>query len=98
MNLCRCQGNVFHGGGGGKTGKQTAIKEDFEIAIHTFFSRRPSWQELMGNNQAFSHATERGKAKLKDIKDEELKQFPVEDVSWDDAQEFIKKAEREGEG
>ena len=26
-----------------------------------------------------------GKDKVKDIKDEDLKQFPVESVSWDDA-------------
>ncbi len=40
----------------------------------------------------------KGKVKVKDIKDEELKQFPVEDVSWDDCQEFVKKLNEEEKG
>src|SRR5450755_1472572 len=37
-------------------------------------------------------------AKVKDIKDEDLKQFPVEWVSWNDAQEFIKKLNEKEKG
>ena len=36
--------------------------------------------------------------KVKDISDEELKLFPVERVSWDDAQEFIKKLNEKKRG
>ena len=35
---------------------------------------------------------------VKDISDEELKLFPVESVSWDDAQEFIKKLNEKERG
>ena len=37
---------------------------------------------------------------MKKIKDEDLKHFPVESVSWNDAQEFIKKliATEKGKG
>src|SRR6516165_4451897 len=79
----------YMGGGGGKAGKKTEIKEDFEIAIHTV--TQGQWQELMGNNPSWFSREGPGKDKVKDIKDEDLKQFPVETVSWNDAQEFIKK-------
>jgi len=39
-----------------------------------------------------------GKNKVKDIKDEELKQFPVEQVSWNDCQEFLKKLNEKEKG
>jgi formylglycine-generating enzyme required for sulfatase activity len=69
---------------------QTEIREAFEIAIHTV--TQGQWQEVMGNNpSAFSPRTGAQKDKVKDISDEDLKHFPVESVSWDDAQAFIKK-------
>jgi eukaryotic-like serine/threonine-protein kinase len=55
------------------------------------------WQDVMGKNPSYFSRDGRGKKKVKDIKDEELKLFPVERVSWEDAQEFIKKLnEKEG--
>jgi formylglycine-generating enzyme required for sulfatase activity len=77
--------------------KKTEIKEDFEIAVHDV--TQGQWQAVMGNNPSFFSRTGNGKDKVKDIKDEELKLFPVENVSWDDAQEFIKKLnEKEAKG
>jgi formylglycine-generating enzyme required for sulfatase activity len=68
---------------------QTEIKEDFEIAIHTV--TQGQWEDVMGKNpSAFSRGGAQ-KEKVKAINDEDLKHFPVESVSWDDAQEFIKK-------
>ena len=69
--------------------KKTEIKEDFEIAIHTV--TQGQWQEVMGNNPSWFSRDGKGKDQVKDIKDEDLKHFPVETVSWNDAQEFIKK-------
>jgi eukaryotic-like serine/threonine-protein kinase len=69
--------------------KKTEIKEDFEIAIHTV--TQGQWQEVMGNNSSWFSRDGKGKDKVKDIKDADLKHFPVETVSWNDAQEFIKK-------
>ncbi len=81
----------------GKTkGKKTEIKEDFEIAIHTV--TQGQWQAVMGNNPSHFSRTGDGKDKVKDIKDEDLKQFPVEQVSWDDAQAFIKKLNEREKG
>jgi eukaryotic-like serine/threonine-protein kinase len=78
---------------GEKKGVKTEIKEDFEIAVHDV--TQGQWEAVMGNNpSAF--------ARVQGISDEERKLFPVEMVSWDDAQEFIKKlnesAKKRGSG
>ena len=89
---------TFYMGWDGEKGsaKKTEIKEDFEIAIHTV--TQGQWQEVMGNNPSYFSRDGEGKDKVKDIKDEDLKQFPVEKVSWDDAQEFIKKLNEKEKG
>ncbi len=56
------------------------------------------WQEVMGKNPSYFFRVGFAKDKVKDIKDEELKQFPVENVSWEDAQEFIKKLNEKEKG
>ena len=89
---------TFYMGWNGKKGsaKKTEIKEDFEIAIHTV--TQGQWQEVMGKNPSCFSRDGEGKDKVKDIKDEDLKHFPVERVSWDDAQEFIKKLNEKEKG
>ncbi len=52
--------------------------------------KNPSWFSRDGDGK--------DKVKVKDIKDEELKQFPVERVSWDDCQEFVKKLNEKEKG
>jgi formylglycine-generating enzyme required for sulfatase activity len=89
----------FYMGGGGGCGmarKKTEIKEDFEIAIHTV--TQGQWQEVMGNNPSWFSRDGEGKDQVKDIKDEDLKHFPVEMVSWNDAQGFIKKLNKKEKG
>jgi formylglycine-generating enzyme required for sulfatase activity len=86
----------YMGGGGGKAGKKTEIKEGFEIAIHTV--TQGQWQAVMGNNPSYFSREGMGKDKVKDISDVDLKQFPVENVSWNDAQEFIKKLNEQEKG
>src|SRR5271170_1916308 len=76
--------------------KKTEIKEDFEIAIHTV--TQGQWQEVMGNNPSWFSRDGKGKGKVMDIKDDDLKQFPVEQVAWEDAQEFIKKLNEKEKG
>src|SRR3954470_12776184 len=90
---------TFYMGWNGTKGsaKKTEIKEDFEIAVHTVTQEQ--WEKVMGKNPSYFSRDGKGKDKVKDIKDEELKQFPVESVSWEDAQGFIKKLnEKEGKG
>ena len=82
---------TFYMGWDGEKGsaKKTEIKADFEIAIHTV--TQGQWQAVMGNNPSYFSRDGGGRDMVKDIKDEDLKQFPVENVSWNDAQQFIKK-------
>jgi formylglycine-generating enzyme required for sulfatase activity len=79
-----------------KKATKTEVKEDFEIGVYTV--TQGQWQELMGKNPSWFCRDGGGKDKVKDIKDEDLKQFPVEQVSWDDAQEFIKKLNEQEKG
>jgi eukaryotic-like serine/threonine-protein kinase len=89
---------TFYMGWNGQKGsaRKTEIKEDFEIAIHTV--TQGQWQEVMGKNPSWFSRDGNGKDKVKDIKDEDLKQFPVESVSWEDAKEFIKKLNEKEKG
>ncbi len=77
-------------------GTKTEIKEDFEIAVHDV--TQGQWQAVMGDNPSYFSRFGGGRLRVKDISDEELKLFPVESVSWDDAQEFIKKLNEKERG
>jgi eukaryotic-like serine/threonine-protein kinase len=79
----------YMGWDGTKKGVKTDIKEDFEIAVHTVTQEQ--WQAVMGNNPSQFSRNGGRKDKVKDIPDADLKLFPVEQVSWNDAQKFIKK-------
>jgi|GEM_PF-3035665 formylglycine-generating enzyme required for sulfatase activity len=76
--------------------KKTEIKEDFEIAAHDV--TQGQWQAVMGNNP--SEFSRRGphQGSVTGISDEELKLFPVESVSWDDCQEFLKRLNEKERG
>jgi formylglycine-generating enzyme required for sulfatase activity len=94
------KGTFYMGWGGGMRlddkGKKTAIREDFEIATHAV--TQGQWQAIMGDNPSYFSRFGGGRDKVKDISDEELKLFPVEMVSWDDAQEFIKRLNQRNAG
>jgi formylglycine-generating enzyme required for sulfatase activity len=89
---------TFYMGWNGKKGsaKKTDIKEGFEIAMYTV--THGQWQEVMGKNPSWFKRDGGGGYQVKDITDEDLKQFPVERVSWEDAQEFIKKLNEKEKG
>jgi len=77
-------------GWNGKPGsaKKTEIAESFEIAIHTV--TQGQLVTLMDKNPSLFSRMRR-KNELKDIADEDPTLFPVEYVSWKDAQQFVKK-------
>jgi eukaryotic-like serine/threonine-protein kinase len=69
--------------------KQVEIQQDFELAAYTVTQEQ--WQAVMGNNPSWFSRQGGGKDQVKTIADADLKRFPVEMVSWDDTQEFLKK-------
>ncbi len=89
-------GTFWVGGGGGQPGdEQVEIPYDFYIGVYPV--TQGEWQALMGSNPSWFSRTGNGKDQVKSIPDAELKQFPVENVSWEDAQEFIRRLNaREG--
>jgi formylglycine-generating enzyme required for sulfatase activity len=98
MTFVRLPKGTFYMGWDGKPGsaKKTEIAEDFEIAVHDV--TQGQWEAIMGNNPSwFSHANG-GRNWVQDISDEELKLFPVENVSWDEAQQFIRKLNEKESG
>jgi formylglycine-generating enzyme required for sulfatase activity len=56
------------------------------------------WQAVMGNNPSAFSRQGANRAKVSGISEEELKLFPVETVSWDDAQEFLQKLNEKERG
>src|SRR5262249_25486603 len=90
------KGTFYMGWDGIRKGVKTEIKEDFEIAVHDV--TQGQWQAVMGNNPSWFSRNSVGTGHVKDISDEELKLFPVEHISWDDAQEFIKKLNEKERG
>jgi serine/threonine protein kinase/formylglycine-generating enzyme required for sulfatase activity len=88
MTFVRLPKGTFYMGWDGVTkGVRTEIKADFEIAVHDV--TQGQWEAIMGDNP--SHHSRKHAGADKDISDEELKLFPVENVSWNDTQAFIKK-------
>jgi formylglycine-generating enzyme required for sulfatase activity len=76
--------------------KPVEIKADFEIAIYTV--TQGQWKQLMGNNPSWFSRNGKGKQAVTKIKDADLKHFPVEHVSWNDVQEFIRRLNQEEKG
>ena len=99
MRFVRVPKGKFWMGGGGKPGeKQVEITNDFNLGIYEVTQGR--WEEVMGagKNPSYFSRTGYGKERVKGISDADLKQFPVENVAWNDVNEFINKLnEREKE-
>jgi serine/threonine protein kinase/formylglycine-generating enzyme required for sulfatase activity len=90
MSFVRLPKGTFYMGWDGKNkARPREIKEDFEIAVHDV--TQGQWQAIMGDNPSSFSRFGSDRNEVKDISDEELKLFPVERVSWDDVQEFLKK-------
>lgn len=73
----------------GKSRPGLEITNDFYLGKYEV--TQEDWEKVMGKNPSHFSRTGPGKGAVKDIADAELKRFPVETVSWADAQEFIKK-------
>jgi serine/threonine protein kinase/formylglycine-generating enzyme required for sulfatase activity/Leucine-rich repeat (LRR) protein len=78
------------GGGKDKLGdKEVTLPADFYLGKYEV--TQEEWTQVMGENPSHFSRTGGGKDVVKDIPDADLKRFPVEQVSWDQCQDFIKK-------
>ncbi len=69
--------------------KQVMLDRDFELAAYCV--TQGQWQQVMGDNPSHFSRQGPGKDQVANIADEDLARFPVERVSWENAQAFIKK-------
>ena len=84
------KGTGWLGGGAGKQGEtKVVIERDFYLGKYEV--TQEEWKAITGQNPSHLSRSGGGKDAVKDIADADLKRFPVESVSWDDCQLFIKK-------
>ncbi len=84
------KGTGWLGGGSGKQGEtKVVIEQDFYLGKYEV--TQEEWEAVTGLNPSHFSRTGGGKDAVKDIPDADLKRFPVENVSWDDCQLFIKR-------
>ena len=91
------RGTFWMGGSGGKPGdKQVEIAHEFYLGVYPV--TQGQWQDVMGSNPSDFSRSGAGRHYVAKISDADLKQFPVEQVSWEDAQEFIQKVNEQEQG
>ena len=80
------KGKGWRGGGGGKVGTiEVEFKDDFYLGAYEV--TQSEWQAVMGDNPSlFSRKHVTG---MRLASDSDLKRYPVENVSWEQCQEFI---------
>jgi uncharacterized protein (TIGR02996 family) len=77
---CRCDNEAAH---------EVAITRPFYLGVFPVTQRQ--YKLVMKTNPSHFRRTGEGKFKVKDIADEELGNFPVERVSWSQAQQFLQR-------
>jgi predicted Zn finger-like uncharacterized protein len=91
------KGTGWLGGGGGKQGdRKHEIAQDFYMGKYEI--TQEEWEIVMGLIPSHFSRKGAGKDVVKDIPEADLKRFPVENVSWDDCQLFIKKLNEKENG
>ncbi|MBS0202798.1 MAG: SUMF1/EgtB/PvdO family nonheme iron enzyme [Planctomycetes bacterium] len=84
------KGTGWLSGGDGKVGDTVfAVEGDFYLGKYTV--TQGQWEQVMGNNPSHFSRTGPRLDAVRDIPESDLKRFPVEFVSWDDAELFLKK-------
>jgi formylglycine-generating enzyme required for sulfatase activity len=65
------------------------IKDDFYLGVYEV--TQEEWEKVIQVNPSHYARTGAGAGAVKDVSDADLKRFPVENISWDDIQTFLKK-------
>ena len=88
------KGTAWLGGGNGQQGeKKVEMPEDFYLGRYEV--TQAEWEQVTGLPPSYFSRTGAGKDAVKDIPDADLKRFPVEQVSWDDAQLFLERLNKQ---
>jgi uncharacterized protein (TIGR02996 family) len=82
------RGNFWMGNHRGRQ-RQVEVPHDFYLGAYPVTQEQ--WQSVMGSNPSWFSRSGRGPEAVARISDADLKQFPVELVTWDDVQEFLKR-------
>jgi formylglycine-generating enzyme required for sulfatase activity len=69
--------------------RQVNISRDFYLSA--FPVTQGQWQEITGSNPSYFSRSGGGADTVKGFSEEELKQLPVEQVPWDDVQQFLQR-------
>jgi uncharacterized protein (TIGR02996 family) len=80
-------GTFWMSEGGENARRQVEMGYSFYMGIYPVTQEQ--WQTITGNNPSWFSRTGDGKDRLEAIADADLKQFPVEQVSWEDVQQFL---------
>jgi formylglycine-generating enzyme required for sulfatase activity len=68
---------------------QVEITKDFYLGVHEV--TQGQWKAGMGNNPSYFSKKGDGEGCVKDFSEKELDKFPVDRVSWEDAEAFLNK-------
>lgn len=79
-----------------KESRQVTIDSDFELGVYPVTQEQ--WQALMLDNPSDFSRFGAGKDRVTSISSADLKHFPVENVSWHDAQDFLRKLNTREDG
>jgi sulfatase modifying factor 1 len=72
--------------GPGETQHQVTLTQGFWLGVHPV--TQGQWRAIVGHTPSYFSRNGGGKDTVKTISDDDLNRFPVESISWHDAQEF----------
>lgn len=81
-----------------ETSRQQEVLMPLGFHIGAYEVTQRQWQEVMGSNPSWFSRGGGGMNTIKDIPDADLDDFPVKGVSWNDAQDFIKRLNQKEAG
>ena len=82
------KGKSWLGGEFGEQGTAVNMTHDFYLSVYEVTQEQ--WEKVMSKNPSYFSRGGKGADAVKMIADADLKRFPVENVSWDEAKEFAK--------
>jgi formylglycine-generating enzyme required for sulfatase activity len=98
MKFVRVRKGSFFMGWDSERKKSQQVFMDYDFQIAAFCVTQEQWEKVIGANPSYFSRDGAGKDRVAKIPDAVLRRFPVELVSWDDAQDFIKKLNRQQAG